>query len=256
MDKKEKRKLARKRFIPNFLTVLNMFLGFVSIGLIMEGQVVLAGIFILIAGIFDVFDGKIARMLGISSRFGVEFDSMADTVSFCIVPSVLVYKLYVAGLPPVLGAMYSFLPLMFGTIRLAKFNLDQDPDVAKHYTIGLSTPIATITLFAYLFFNLEVNGDHGDPRTALVLVAILGFLMVSRVPFSKFPLLSFKSGATNSFLLIAFIFTVISLGIWQGYVLLPLSLFYISWNIFRWMAVQRNHHAHDENNHESNINES
>jgi len=256
MDKKAKRKLARKRFIPNFLTVLNMFLGFVSIGLIMEGQVVLAGIFILIAGVFDVFDGKIARMLGISSRFGIEFDSMADTVSFCVVPSVLVYKLYVAGLPPVLGAMYSFLPLMFGTIRLAKFNLDQDPDVAKNYTTGLATPIATITLFAYLFFNLEVNGDHGDPRTALVLVAILGFLMVSRVPFSKFPLLSFKSGATNSFLLVSFILTIISLGIWQGYVLLPLSLFYISWNIFRWMAIQRNYSIADKNIHETHENES
>lgn len=252
MDKKAKRKLARKRFIPNFLTVLNMFLGFVSIGLIMEGQVVLAGIFILIAGLLDVFDGKIARMLGISSRFGVEFDSMADTVSFCVVPSVLVYHLWVTGLPPILGAFYSFIPLMFGTIRLAKFNLDQDPDIVKNYTIGLSTPIATITLFAYLFFNLEVNGDHGDPRTALVLVAILGFLMVSRVPFSKFPLFSFKSGGTNSFLLIAFIFTIIALAIWQGYVLLPLAMFYISWNIFRWMAVQRHHNFEQEKFHETN----
>ncbi|MBT3299241.1 MAG: hypothetical protein HN657_01225 [Candidatus Marinimicrobia bacterium] len=256
MDKKEKRKLARKRFIPNFLTVLNMFLGFISIGLIMEGEVVQAGIFILIAGLFDVFDGKIARMLGISSQFGVEFDSMADTVSFCVVPSVLVYQLYVAGLPPVLGAMYSFLPLMFGTIRLAKFNMDQNPEIAKSYTIGLSTPIATITLFAYLFFNLEVSGDHGDPRTALVLVAILGFLMVSSVPFSKFPLFSFKSGATNSFLLISFILTIISLAIWQGYVLLPLVLFYISWNIFRWMAVQRHPTEEIENSFEIDKNQS
>ena len=92
-------KVRRKprHFIPNILTLLNMFLGFLAIGLILNGQPIKAGVFIIIAGVFDVFDGKIARMLGISSRFGVEFDSMADTVSFCEVPSVLIYSLYVDG---------------------------------------------------------------------------------------------------------------------------------------------------------------
>ena len=73
-----------KHFIPNILTLVNMFLGFMAIGLILNGQILKAGIFVLIAGLFDVFDGKIARMLGIESRFGMEFDSMADTVSFCV----------------------------------------------------------------------------------------------------------------------------------------------------------------------------
>ena len=102
----------------------------------------------MIAGMLDVFDGKIARLLGIESKFGMEFDSMADTVSFCVVPSILVYSLYVDGLQPFLGLLISFMPLMFGTIRLAKFNIDQNNGLKKNHTIGLSTPIAAIALFS------------------------------------------------------------------------------------------------------------
>ena len=218
-------------FIPNILTLLNMFLGFLAIGLILNNQPIKAGIFILIAGLFDVFDGKIARILGISSRFGVEFDSMADTVSFCVVPSILIYSLYVDGLPPLLGGFISFIPLMFGTIRLAKFNLEESPGKPKSYTVGLTTPIATLTLFSYLFFNHQIDGDYGDPRTALMLVAGLSFLMISPIHFAKFPLLSFRSGRTNTILLLTFIFCMIILAIWQGFILMPMIAIYIGWNI-------------------------
>jgi len=224
-----------KYFIPNILTLVNMFLGFMAIGLILNGHPLKAGVFVLIAGLFDVFDGKIARMLGIESRFGMEFDSMADTVSFCVVPSILVYSLYVDGLYPLLGGMISFMPLMFGTIRLARYNIDQESGVSKSYTLGLTTPIATITLFSYLFFNYQIHGDYGDPRTALMLVAVLSFLMVSPIHFAKFPLLSFKSGRTNSILLVIFIFSVIGIVWFRGFFLLPITLVFIGWNIINWL---------------------
>ena len=229
-----------KHFIPNILTLLNMFLGFMAIGLILNNMPVEAGIFIIIAGAFDVFDGKIARMLGIESRFGVEFDSMADTVSFCVVPSVLVHSLYVDGISPLLGGLISFVPLMFGTIRLAKFNIDQEPGKIKSYTIGLTTPIATITLFAYLFFNYQIDGNYGDPRTALMLVSALGILMISPIHFAKFPLLSFKSGRKNSILLILFILSIMIILIFRGYMLLPLASVYIGWNIVYWLINSQN----------------
>ena len=73
---------------------------------------------------FDVFDGKIARILGLESKFGMEFDSMADTISFCVVPSILIYSLYVDNMSKLVGIFISFMPLMFGTIRLAKFNIN------------------------------------------------------------------------------------------------------------------------------------
>ena len=234
-----KKRRAPKHFIPNILTLLNMFLGFLAIGLILNGQPLKAGVFIIVAGLFDVFDGKIARMLGIESQFGVEFDSMADTVSFCVVPSILVYSLFVDGMPPLLGSLIAFIPLMFGTIRLAKFNVDQEPGKPKSYTVGLTTPIATITLFSYVFFNHQIDGDFGDPRTALMVVSGLGILMVSPIRFAKFPLFSFKSGRANSVLLIGFIISMISLAIWQGFVLMPLVTIYIGWNIIKWLIHPR-----------------
>ena len=65
-----------KHFLPNIITLTNMFLGFVAIGLIIKNQPLKAGVAIMIAGMLDVFDGKIARLLGIESKFGMEFDSM------------------------------------------------------------------------------------------------------------------------------------------------------------------------------------
>ncbi len=224
-----------KHFIPNIITLANMFLGFLAIGLILKGDPLKAGVFVMIAGILDVFDGKIARMLGIASRFGMEFDSMADTVSFCVVPSVLVYSLYVKGLNPLLGLLIAFMPLMFGTIRLAKYNIEQESGVSKSYTEGLTTPISAITLFAFLYYNQEVYGNYGDPRTALMLVAGISILMVSPIHFTKFPLLSFKSVRNNSMLLIIFILSVLGIIWFRGLFLLPITLTFIGWNIIHWL---------------------
>ena len=123
-----------KKFIPNIFTLINMFLGFLSIALIINNEPIKAGGFILIAGIFDVFDGKIARILGLESEFGMEFDSMADTISFCVVPSILIYSLYVDNMSKLIGTFISFMPLMFGTIRLAKFNINNPKKTDKSYT--------------------------------------------------------------------------------------------------------------------------
>ena len=224
-----------KHFLPNIITLTNMFLGFVAIGLIIKNQPLKAGVAIMIAGMLDVFDGKIARLLGIESKFGMEFDSMADTVSFCVVPSILVYSLYVDGLQPFLGLLISFMPLMFGTIRLAKFNIDQNNGLQKNHTIGLSTPIAAIALFSYLYFNHQLDGDYGDPRTALMFVAAISILMVSPIPFIKFPLLSFKSGRSNSIILSIFILSVIGIIFLKGLFLLPITLLFIGWNIIYWL---------------------
>ena len=235
-----------QHFLPNIITLTNMFLGFVAIGLIIKNQPLKAGVAIMIAGMLDVFDGKIARLLGIESKFGMEFDSMADTVSFCVVPSILVYSLYVDGLQPLLGLLISFMPLMFGTIRLAKFNIDQNKGLKKNYTIGLTTPIAAIALFSYLYFNHQLDGDYGDPRTALMFVAAISILMVSPIPFIKFPLLSFKSGRSNSIILSIFILSVIGIIFLKGLLLLPVTMLFIGWNIIYWLLHPQKNDLHTE----------
>jgi CDP-diacylglycerol--serine O-phosphatidyltransferase len=212
-----------------------MFLGFLSIGLIINNEPLKAGGLILIAGVFDVFDGKIARILGLESEFGMEFDSMADTISFCVVPSILIYSLYVDNMSQLLGLVISFMPLMFGTIRLAKFNINNQGRTDKSYTEGLTTPISTICLFSYLFFSHTINNNYGDPRIALMLVSFLCMLMISTIPFPKFPILNFRSGKKNSVLLCTFIFSLICALLFKGYILLPISLVYIGWSIIHWL---------------------
>jgi len=227
-------KRLKRSFIPNVATVFNMFLGFLSITLILNGKPIKAGWVMILGIMFDVLDGKLARSMGLTSRFGTEFDSLADTITFCAVPSVLVYYTYVEGLPKLLGAAISFMPLLFGTIRLAKFNVATD-DGPKPYFIGLTTPLGAITIVSFMLFNFEMYGDMGDPRLALVLVALVSFLEISPVRITKFPLLSLKQGRSNNLRLIGLGLVLVGLLFYQGLILFPLMAIYISWSIIQWM---------------------
>ena len=241
-------KKKSKPFIPNIITLCNMFLGFVAIGLIINQEPLKAGTAIIISSMLDVFDGKIARLLGIESRFGMEFDSMADTISFCVVPSILVYSLYVEGLQPLLGLIISFLPLMFGTIRLARFNINQENGFNRDYTIGLTTPIAALTLFSFLYFNHAIDESYGDPRTALMLISALSILMVSPIHFMKFPLLSFSSGKSNTIALSLFIISSFGI-IWsRGLLLFPIAVSFIGWNIINWLVHNQKNNVRSKTN--------
>ena len=234
-------KISKKRIFPNVLTILNMFLGFVSIILIIRNNYIDAGLLLILAGLMDIFDGKVARGLGISSKFGVEFDSFADTVSFCIAPSILIYSLYIDNLHFLIGLIFCFIPLICGTIRLAKYNLDSEDENLKNYFIGLSTPISTTTILAYMFFNFSIseNEYYGDPITGLALVIFLSILMLSPIHFVKFPLITFKYSLSNSILLVIMICCSISIIIWKGLALLPVCLAYIFINIFLWFKKNR-----------------
>ena len=229
-----KPKRLKRSFIPNMATVFNMFLGFMAITLILNGEPIKAGWVMMVGGLFDIVDGKLARLLGLSSRFGTEFDSLADTISFCAVPSILIYSVYVEGLPFLLGAVISFMPLLFGTIRLARFNIDTGGNPKPYFT-GLTTPLAAITIISFMLYNYQSYGDMGDPRLALVLVAILSFLMISPVRFSKFPLLSFRKGRSNNMRLVGLIIILLSIIFFRGLVLFPLMAIYIFWSITQWV---------------------
>ncbi len=229
-----KQKGKKRRFIPNLITVINMFLGFMGIVMMIKGDPIRGGWLILFAGLCDAADGKLARMLGIPTKFGVEFDSFADTVSFCAAPSLLVYTVYVEGLPLLFGGLIAFTPLLFGTIRLARFNIMQEDDPKSFFT-GLPTPINAIIIVSYMLFNHQVFGEMGDPRIALPMIVTLGFMMVSPVRFAKFPLLSFKKGKSNTLQLIGVVVLITSAILWKGIVLFPLMSFYVLWSTVKWM---------------------
>jgi len=233
-NKTKIRKHINKRFIPNIFTVLNMYLGFSAIILIISGDPIRGAWFIFAAGMLDAFDGKLARGLGIESTFGTEFDSFADTVSFCVTSSLLIYTTWVDGLHPLIAISLSFVPLLFGTIRLAKFNLITD-DTPKQYFTGLTTPMYALILFGFILFTNQRFGTNGDPRIALALAISLGFAMISPIKLGKIPSLSLKLGFKNNARLLFAIIVFISIIIWQGLILFPILILYVLWSIINWI---------------------
>src|SRR3954467_9324650 len=109
--------------IPNFVTTANMFCGFYSMIASIHGDFLGAAWAIMAAGIFDMLDGRIARLAKATSQFGVEYDSLSDLVSFGIAPGILVYQW---ALRPYdrLGILAAFLYMTCGALRLARFNVN------------------------------------------------------------------------------------------------------------------------------------
>lgn len=210
-----------------------MFLGFIAIGQLMKGEIVTAGWLIFFAGVMDAVDGKLARLIGIPSKFGTEFDSFADTISFCVAPSVLIYQSYVKGLNPILGGIIAFFPILFGTIRLARFNLMQT-ETPKSYFIGLPTPLNAMGLFGYALFSKAIYGHAGDPRIALVLAMVSGILMISQIRFGKVPILSLKVSPSNTIRLVSALGIMAVITVWRGLIIFPVFLIYTGWSIASW----------------------
>lgn len=183
--------------VPSLFTVLNIFCGLLSILHASRGEIELSAWFIILAGGFDTFDGIMARITRSSSQFGVELDSLADVVSFGAAPSVLVYFGHLHSLNSV-GLLVSAMPLVFGAIRLARFNV-QLVGFEKDSFKGLPIPASAITICGFfLEFYSEGYGLEDWSRSALApLVALLSLLMVSRVKYETLPKFSRRGFRTH-----------------------------------------------------------
>lgn len=171
--------------LPNSITAASLFFGFRAIVAAFNGHFHDAAVYILISGVLDGLDGKIARLTGTSSRFGIEFDSMADLVAFGVAPGVLIY---VWGLQSFgrFGWVAGFSYVICAALRLARFNIQVATVESKRFN-GLATPAAagviatTVLLFYYL-------GGTGTTKhiTIVLTTYILAFLMVSNVKYYSF----------------------------------------------------------------------
>ncbi|MCF7805179.1 MAG: CDP-diacylglycerol--serine O-phosphatidyltransferase [Candidatus Marinimicrobia bacterium] len=224
----------RKAMFPSILTLFNMFAGFLAIIQVFHEQYHIAIWLIFFAAVFDGLDGKLARLLGSSSEFGIEFDSMADLVSFCIAPSFFIYRLYTVDLG-VLGAILAFFPLMFGSIRLARFNI-QKAEEPHPFFVGLPTPAAALSIIAFPLFYSAVGTWPGEAKVMLPYIIVLSFLMVSHVPYMKMPKWTFNAGKMNTVRVIGLLISVIALIIAPRRALLILALLFNLNGILRWMA--------------------
>lgn len=169
--------------LPNLFTLGNIFFGFYSMVSAIDGDYTRAAYVVIIAAFFDVFDGAIARVTNSTSKFGVQFDSLADLVSFGIAPGILAYLWILKPLGRV-GWLGAFLFLVCGALRLARFNV-QVETVSSDRFIGLPIPCAAGMLVStVLFFEhyADIIGPKEQYRIVVVgLVYLLGILMVSNI---------------------------------------------------------------------------
>ena len=210
-----------KQHLPSIFTLINLFLGFLAIINTMAGHYYIACYIILAAGAFDSVDGKIARLVGIPTNFGKEIDSLADMVSFCLAPSILVYSLYIQNMPGITGELIASAPLIMGAIRLARFNTEVYEKQPTYFT-GLPTPMNALSIASLVLFieHFKIdNPEYSQPRLLLPLILSLSYLMVSRVHYAKFPLLNFNSGRQNTLRLVGVVLFAVtfSTSIFIGY---------------------------------------
>ena len=201
-----RRKVVHRAVVmtPNGLTLFNLFCGVYAIILAIKGEFMRAPSFIVLGGIADVLDGRVARATGTGSRFGEELDSLVDAISFGLAPALMMYLEL-----PNRGSWEWLLAFIFtacAVMRLARFNVEQAGRKKTHFH-GLPSPAAGLTLASYywfsqtplynqtviLFTDSKTLSDLPWPTILRGLMAVLAALMMSDVPYPTVPSIGFKS---------------------------------------------------------------
>lgn len=169
--------------LPNILTLGNVYCGFWSIVVTATSprdQLSVAAAAVLLGGVLDLFDGRLARLTHTQSRFGMELDSLADLVTFGVAPALLLYRGFLESAGMV-GLTMAFLFVAAVVIRLARFNALASDESAGTAFVGLPSPVAAGTVCSLL---LAMNlGEAPSPWAGAALIGVLAALMVSTVPY-------------------------------------------------------------------------
>ena len=178
--------------LPSLFTLGNMFCGYVCIVYAMRGDYESAAPFIGVAVVLDMLDGRIARMTGSASAFGVEFDSLADVISFGLAPAILAYAW---GLTPLgrIGLAAGFLFVSAAAMRLARFNIQSGTGMDKRYFVGMPSPAAAGVLASTVYAYPWGLYDYRAALPALAVVLVPAILMVSTVRFRSFKTFDLQS---------------------------------------------------------------
>jgi CDP-diacylglycerol--serine O-phosphatidyltransferase len=231
----ERRGLRRGVFLlPSLFTVANLFCGWACVVYAMRGEFHTAAPFIGFAVVLDMLDGRIARMTGSSSAFGVEFDSMADLISFGMAPAALTFQW---GLQPLgrLGWAVGFLYLAAAAVRLARFNIQHVTD--KRYFVGMPSPSAAGVPAATIFFVGDGLTERGPALLALVMLVVPALLMVSTFRFRSLKTMNLSS-PVNSKVLIVVAAAIALFTTSPDVVLLVLAYGYLVSPIIEWAATR------------------
>ena len=211
---------AITRHIPNTVTCLNLFSGCIASVMAFEAQYEWALVFIVFSAIFDFFDGMLARVLKAPSLIGKELDSLADDISFGLVPALMLFSLlkempypdFLSGISIVVPYV-AFLIAVFSALRLAKFNVDERQTSSF---VGLPTPANA------LFWGALIASEHGYITSSpthvfflIIMILLFSWLMIAEIPmFSlKFKNLSWKDNKISFIFLIVAALLLVFLGI-------------------------------------------
>jgi CDP-diacylglycerol---serine O-phosphatidyltransferase len=220
---------------PSGLTLMNLFFGVFAIVAASRGDFTRAGWYVVLGGIADAFDGRVARATNSEGRFGEELDSLVDAITFGLAPALIMYF-------AVLNRegwdwFWCFIFTACAVLRLARFNVEQ-AGTAKTYFQGLPSPAAGITLATYYWFSqtplyAETNISEWPWHQMLRLVmAALSFLMISNVPYPVMPPVGFRSarGLAGVGVLVIGI-SMLIFGRLEYF--FPLAMLYVSFGLFR-----------------------
>jgi CDP-diacylglycerol---serine O-phosphatidyltransferase len=220
--------------LPSLFTLGNMMCGVASILVAIQGDFRLAAVLIGISVVLDITDGAVARLVGAVTPFGLQFDSLADLVSFGLAPALLTFIMFSAGrahsgLPSWIAC---FLWVACAAIRLARFNTTIDPTADKRYFTGMPSPgAAGVVLASVWAFGHQMQGRH--QLWALLIVAVPALLMVTTIRFRSFrSLVSPKSGRPYGLVVLGIVLvvgfvlvpTLTGVAVAYGYLLAPLLL--------------------------------
>jgi len=243
-----RRKRRGVYLLPNLLTTASLFCGFYSMVATIDKKFTYACVAIFLSAIFDALDGRVARMTGSSSKFGVEYDSLADVIAFGVAPGLLVYMWALKAYGR-FGWLAAFLYVTCGALRLARFNTQVDT-VQKKQFLGLPIPAAAVAVAGTILFFTEYGPLLQTKRIFMpILVYVLAFLMVSNVRYHTFKDMTyFKDRPFESIVAAVLLFVIILIE--PEIMLFVLTLGYVVsgpvMRVVRWRKTIPEEHPHSK----------
>ncbi len=180
----KEQKLQLAYILPNLFTATSAFLGMISVLTSVKGDYEKAVIYIMLSLVFDGLDGRVARLTKTSSKFGAEFDSLADIVAFGVAPAVLFYY-SIGHTYGKLGSLVTAMFVVFGAIRLARFNITS-PTSEPSVFIGVPIPTAAVVIAMWIMVYEKYAFFKGFELIIVLGMIALSFLMVSNVRYPSF----------------------------------------------------------------------
>ncbi|NOS55441.1 MAG: CDP-diacylglycerol--serine O-phosphatidyltransferase [Cyclobacteriaceae bacterium] len=178
-----------KKYIPNFLTCCNLICGCLGIVYCLEERSIPAAYFVWIAALFDFFDGFAARLLKVHSTIGKELDSLADVVSFGVLPSLVMYKLIASSSSIPWLPYAAFMIAAFSALRLAIFNVDE---TQRDSFKGLNTPANTLFITSLPLLSGSIASWLHQDWLLVLITIVFSLLMVSPIQFFAFKFKNFS----------------------------------------------------------------